>query len=61
MMPTDFDPDSNWAMEVMCDAPPTFRRPNAWPQQCDNCWLFLGVGQAIISHLKEGFQGYLLI
>ena len=24
-------------------------------------WLFLGVGQAIIPHLKEDIQGYLLI
>ena len=24
-------------------------------------WLFLGVGQAIIPHLKENIQGYLLI
>ena len=24
-------------------------------------WLFLGVGYAIISHLKEDIQGYLLI
>ena len=35
MMPMSFDPDSNWAIEVVCDAP-TFRRPSAWPRQCDN-------------------------
>ena len=35
MMPMSFDPDSNWAIEVGCDAP-TFRRPRAWPKQCNN-------------------------
>ena len=48
MMPIAFDSDSNWAIEVKCEAP-TFERPKTWPSKCDDAKVSINYSKSEIN------------